>query len=106
MPALSKCIESFTLRCHIHNVKRRHYSKKKVTKEYLSGTLSEQIAHSTVDLHLKEISEFIHGSVMNKDKTSHDPFKSYTGIIRSTYTHKIRPLRIWPIGPIASESVI
>ena len=33
------------------------------------GTLSEQIARSTVDLHLKEISEFLHGSVMNKDFT-------------------------------------
>ncbi len=32
-------------------------------------TLSEQIAHSTVDLHLKEISEFLHCSVMNKDFT-------------------------------------
>ena len=48
--------------------------------------LSEQIAHSTVDLKLKEISEFLHGSVMNK-------------------THKIQLLRIWPIEPIASESV-
>ncbi len=32
-------------------------------------TLSEQIAHSTVDLHLKENSEFLHGSVMNKNVT-------------------------------------
>ncbi len=48
-------------------------------------TLSEQLAHSAVDLHLKEISEFIHGSEMNKnptlpcplqinDKNSHGPF--------------------------------
>ncbi len=28
-------------------------------------TLSEQLAHSAVDLHLKEISEFLHGSEMN-----------------------------------------
>ncbi len=40
------------------------------------------MAHSTVDLHLKEISEFLHGSVINK-----------------------RLLHIRPIGPIASESV-
>ena len=33
------------------------------------STLSEQIAHSTVDLHLKQISEFLHGSVMNKNLT-------------------------------------
>ncbi len=33
----------------------------------LAHALSEQIAHSTVDLHLKEISEFLHGSVMNKN---------------------------------------
>ena len=32
-------------------------------------TLSEQLAHSTVDHHLKEISEFLHGSVMNKKFT-------------------------------------
>ncbi len=56
------------------------------------ATLSEQITHSTVDLHLKEISEFLHSSVMNKDFTLPN-------------THKIQPLRIWPIGPIASESV-
>ncbi len=28
--------------------------------------LSEQLAHSAVDLRLKEISEFLHGSEMNK----------------------------------------
>ncbi len=62
-------------------------------------TLSEQIAHSTVDLHLKEISEFLHGSalVMNKNK-------SYTRVSRSTYTHKVQPLYIRPIELIASES--
>ncbi len=32
----------------------------------LVSTLSEQIVHSTVDLHPKEISESLHGSVMNK----------------------------------------
>ena len=32
-------------------------------------TLSEQLAHSAVDLHLKEISEFLHGSEMNKNPT-------------------------------------
>ncbi len=31
--------------------------------------LSEQLAHSAVDLHLKEISEFLHGSEMNKNPT-------------------------------------
>ena len=31
-----------------------------------SPTLSEQLAHSAVDLRLKEISEFLHGSEMNK----------------------------------------
>ena len=30
-------------------------------------TLSEQLAHSAVDLHLEEISEFLHGSEMNKN---------------------------------------
>ncbi len=29
-------------------------------------SLSEQIAHSTVDLHLHQISEFLHGNVINK----------------------------------------
>ncbi len=29
-----------------------------------------------------------------------------TQVSRSTYTHKIQPLRIRPIEPIASESVI
>ncbi len=33
----------------------------------LFHTLSEQIAHSTVDLHLKEINEFLRGSMMNKN---------------------------------------
>ncbi len=32
-------------------------------------TLSEQLAHSAVDLRLKEISEFLHGSEMNKNPT-------------------------------------
>ncbi len=32
-------------------------------------TLSEQIAYSAVDLHLKEVSEFLHGSEMNKNPT-------------------------------------
>ncbi len=32
-------------------------------------TLSEQLAHSAVDLHLKEISEFLHGSEMNENPT-------------------------------------
>ena len=32
-------------------------------------------------------------------------YKSYTRVSRSTYMHKIQPLRIRPIGPIASESV-
>ncbi len=62
----------------------------------LKCTLSEQIAHSTVDLHFKEISEYLHGNVMKKNK-------SYTRVSRSTYTHKIQPLRIRPIEPIASE---
>ncbi len=62
---------------------------------HLKTTLSEQIAHSTVDLHLKEISEFLHGSAMNK---------RYTQVSRSLYTHKIQSLRIRPIEPIASES--
>ncbi len=31
--------------------------------------LSEQLAHSAVDLRLKEISEFLHGSEMNKNPT-------------------------------------
>ncbi len=105
---------------------------------WVEGTLSEQIAHSTVDLHLKEISEFLHGSMMNKDFTLpfslncvstvesaeltpdwadltqckfllhwavHMRYKSYTRVSCSTYTHKIQPLRLRPIGPIASESV-
>ncbi len=33
------------------------------------ATLSEQLAHSAVDLRLKEISEFLHGSKMNKNPT-------------------------------------
>ncbi len=39
------------------------------------STFSEQIGHSTVDLHLKEISEFLHGGVMNKDFTLPWPLK-------------------------------
>ncbi len=35
--------------------------------------ISEKITHSTVDLHLKEISEFPHGSVMDKTSHSNDP---------------------------------
>ena len=31
--------------------------------------LSEQLAHSAVDLHLKEIIEFLYGSEMNKNPT-------------------------------------
>ncbi len=38
-------------------------------RKYTENTLSEQMAHSTVDLHLKEISEFLHGSVMKKNFT-------------------------------------
>ncbi len=34
-------------------------------------TLSEQLAHSAVDLHLKEISEFLHGSEMNAVQQLH-----------------------------------
>ncbi len=32
-------------------------------------TLSERLAHSAVDLHLKEIGEFLHGSEMNQNLT-------------------------------------
>ncbi len=32
-------------------------------------TLSEQLAHSAVDLHLKKISAFLHDSEMNKNPT-------------------------------------
>ncbi len=32
-------------------------------------------------------------------------YKSYTRVSCPTYTHKIQPLRIRPIEPIASESV-
>ena len=39
----------------------------------IEESLSEQMAHSNVDLHLKEISEFLHGSVMNKTSHSNDP---------------------------------
>ncbi len=76
-------------------------------------TLSVQIAHSNVDLQLKEVSEFLHCSVMNKNLTqckfllhwaAHMRYKSYTQVSRSTYTHKIQPSRIRPIEPIASES--
>ncbi len=36
----------------------------------MNNTLSEQLAHSAVGLHLKEISsEFLHGSEMNKNPT-------------------------------------
>ncbi len=148
------------------------YQKKDGRPTFLwYDSLSEQLAHSAVDLHLKEISEFPHGSEMNKTPTlpwplqiaewasfvqldvwhrpptvigiptSHSPFslncvltdesaestpewavltqckfllhlavhmryKSYTRDNRSTYTHKIQPLRIRPIETIASESVI
>ncbi len=37
-------------------------------------TLSEQIAHSTVYTHLKEISEYLHGSVMNTNFTCFTAF--------------------------------
>ncbi len=36
----------------------------------------------------------------------HMRYKSYTRVSRSTYTHKIQPLRIRPIESIASESVV
>ncbi len=64
------------------------FGVQKTPKFRVIVTLSEQMAHSTVDLHLKEISEFLH-----------------TRVGRSTYTHKIQPLRIRPIEPFASESV-
>ena len=41
-------------------------------------TLSEQIAHSTSHLHLKDISEFLHGSVMTKNLTLQRPLKIST----------------------------
>ncbi len=41
----------------------------KFKKRFLVDTLSEQLAHSAVDLRLKEISEFLHGSEMNKNPT-------------------------------------
>ncbi len=76
---------------------------------YLKCTLSEQMALSTVDLYLNEISEFPHGRMMNKfllHWTVHIWYKSkYIWVNRSTYTHKIQPLRIQPIGPIAPKSV-
>ncbi len=37
--------------------------------------------------------------------TVHMQYKSYTRVSCSTYTHKIQPWRIQPIGPIASESI-
>ena len=40
-----------------------------LTKNIVVSTLSEQMAHSIVDLHLKEISEYHHGSVMKKNFT-------------------------------------
>ncbi len=40
-------------------------------------TLSEQIAHSTVDFHLKEISEFLRSSVMNKNFTLQLPLNQF-----------------------------
>ena len=70
------------------------------------------MAHSTVDLHLKELSE------LNKDLPRriahckfllhwavHMRYKGYTRVSRTTYTHKIQPLHIRPSEPIASESV-
>ena len=56
----------------------------------------EQMAHSTVDLHLKEISEYLHGNVMNKSLPHwavHKRYSSYTPVSRSTYTHKIQPVK-------------
>ena len=70
----------------------------------LQYTLSEQIAHSTADLHLKEISEFLHGSVGNKygivDVTNQPKHREPKNRLKPRM-----PIPTRPIGPIASESV-
>ncbi len=45
------------------------YARILKTECVLFCALSEQLAHSAVDLRLKEISEFLHGSEMNKNPT-------------------------------------
>ncbi len=45
-----------------------HYHKFSEIRKMLDA-LSEQLAHSAVDLHLKEISEFLHGSEVDKNPT-------------------------------------
>ncbi len=59
-------------------------------------TLSEQLAHSAVDRHLKGISEFFHGSGKNK---------IYTSVNRLINKEPSELLRLWLSEPIASESV-
>ncbi len=58
----------------------------------MSHALSEQIAHSTVDLHLKKISEFLHGSVMNKHtriKFSHYVYGPLNQLLLRVYIYLI-----------------
>ncbi len=70
---------------------------KKVYAEFtgtLMSSLSEQIAHSTVDLHLREISGYLHGSVMNKNFTLPGPLKitQCASFVQFTVWH--RPLAV------------
>ncbi len=72
-------------------------------------TLSEQLAHSAVDLRLKEIGEFLHGSEMNKNPTLPCTavmlFASYTSVSRLINTEPSELLRLRLSEPIASQSV-
>ncbi len=43
--------------------------------------LSEQLAHLAVDLHLKEISEILHGSEMNKNLMLSESYTSVSRLI-------------------------
>ncbi len=51
-------------------------------------TISEQLAHPAVDLHLKETSEFLHGSEMNKNLTL--PFRGGAKLLQRHFFRQVR----------------
>ncbi len=67
------CMEKYLSGARKYKICRGGYAKKLKYSTPLrisngiALTLSEQIAHSTIDLHFKEIIEFFHGRVMNKN---------------------------------------
>ncbi len=64
--SLSSCLTVWPL---MEDCFTRHFDRHVRRVQRTLRTLSEQLAHSAVDLRLKEISEFLHGSEMNKNPT-------------------------------------